>query len=227
MKTIHYRSAQEKPAMGEASAGKKKKKKLTPEQIQHQQARLLALSDKEKNQAFNFVARCITDMIIAGNFSLHEERPFSYEEMNGDAVWVLCSESYEDLWEGRWDWPENRKLSTQLCYMARSKMSHQIRDYLKRVNKRKDLHISKMDRARLKEMEKAAQKWSDENSMRDLGFKMAFSAAKDKPEFLEYLKALEKVNCYEYIAEELGLEQSELAALERKVLRFLKKTLRT
>lgn len=225
MKTVHYKPAQERPAGGDANAGRKREK-LTPEQILHQQARLMALSDKEKNQAMNFVALCITSMITAGNFSLHEEGPFCYEEMNGDAVWVLCSECYEDLWEGRWNWPENRKLSTQMCYMARSKMSHQIRDYLKRV-KKKDIYMSKMDRAQLKEMEKAARKWEDENSLRDLGFKMAFSAVQDKPEYVRYLQALEKFNCYEYIAEELGMEQSEVAALERKVLKFLRKGLRT
>ena len=223
------------PAEAEpAEAGKKKRRKLTPEeqqllqlkkdmQAQQNQERLRAMSDKQKNEAVTFFSCWATGWMSEHEFTT-QQGPFSYTEMNGDAVKVLCTECYMALWEGDWKWPENRKLSTQMIQVAKSKMGHIIRDYTER-NRPTMLMTGEMTPTQFNEMEEAARQLSMEFNMREEGYITAKHLVGDNALFLLYLEALYDADCYDLIKDHMNMELHEVLKVERKLLKFLEKKL--
>lgn len=212
---------------------RKTRKKLTPEELlmqqQRNQLRLKAIPDREKEEVSKFVARWISNEIDESVFGFSDDGPFSEDAMDGgDPVWTICSECYKDLWDGKWNWPEDRKLSTQLCYMAKSKMLHQVRDYLNRKKTRPELFTSHMTPEQLKEMEETANRWAAENDIRDreLGYSMAAEAVSKNALYLRYLEVLYDWDSYDFIAEKLNMEVVEVVNVEKKMLKFIKKKLK-
>lgn len=163
------------PAEAEAEAGKKKREKLTSEeqrpqllkkemQAQANQDRLRSMPEKQKNDAVTFFSCWVTGWLREHEFTL-KQGPFSYTEMNGDAVKVLCTECYLAVWNGDWEWPKNRKLSTQMIQVAKSKIGHIIRDYSERYRPTM-LITGEMTPNKLEEMEEAARLLFIEFNMR-------------------------------------------------------------
>lgn len=222
------------PAEAEAEAGKKKRKKLTPEeqrliqlkkemQAQANQNRLRSMPKKTKNDAVTFFSRWVTGWLSKHEFTL-QQGPFSYTEMNGNAVKVLCTECYLAVWNGDWKWPENRKLSTQMIQVAKSKMGHIIRDYTER-NRPTMLMTGEMTPNQFNEMEEAARQLSIEFNMREEGFTTAKHLVGDNALFLLYLEALYDADCYDLIAVKMHMEVDEVLRVEEKLLKFLEKKL--
>lgn len=224
------------PAEAEAAdAGKKKRKKLPPEeqrllqlkkemQAQENQARLRSMPEKEKNNAVTFFSCWATGWLSEHDMT-SQQGPFSITEMNGDAVKVLCTECYLAIWNGDWRWPEDRKLSTQMIQVAKSKMGHIIRDYTER-NRPTMLMTGEMTPEQFKEMEEAARQLSTEFNLREEGFITARHLVGDNALFLLYLEAVYEADCYDIIKDKMHMETvEEVLKVEKKLLKFLEKKL--
>lgn len=222
------------PAEAGADAGKKRRRKLTPEeqkllqlkkqmQAQENQKRLRTMPENEKNDAVLLFSLWGTGWIIEHGFNTLQG-PFSSIEMKGDAVKVLCTECYLSLWNGDWKWPEDRKLSTQLIQVAKSKMAHIIRDYTHR-NRPTRLMTGEMTPGQLKEMEEAANQLTIEFDMREDGYKTAKQLVGDNALFLLYLDAMYDTNCYDLIAEKMHMEVNDVVKVEKRLLKYLQKKL--
>lgn len=209
------------PAGGDGSSGAKRER-MTEEEILRQRERLKSTSDKVKNEASTFTARWITDQLGEYGFD-SDDGPFSEAEMNGDPVWVICTECYLAIHNGEWRWPENRKLSTQMIQIAKSRMAHRVRDFMKRDKAKDNLPTSQMTYTQQMQMEEAAGQWELEYTLRDLGYEIAATAVADDPLLLRYLEVLYQLNCYDLMAEKLGMEEREVIKLERKLLKSLAK----
>ena len=209
------------PAGGEGSSGAKRER-MTEEEILRQRERLKSTSDKVKNEASTFTARWITDQLGEYGFD-SDDGPFSEAEMNGDPVWVICTECYLAIHNGDWRWPEERKLSSQMIQIAKSKMAHRVRDFMKRDKAKDNLPTSQMTYTQQMQMEEAAGQWELEYTLRDLGYEIAATAVADDPLMLRYLEVLHELNCYDLIAERLGMTEREVIKLERKLLKRLAK----
>lgn len=193
---------------------------MTEQEKQHQRERLKNLPDSVKESAAIFTTRWVTDQLAEYGFD-PVDGPFSEAEMNGDAVWVICTESYKAIFDGLWRWPENRKLSSQMIQVCKSKMAHRVRDYMKRNKDKDNLLTSHTTYTQLMQMEEAAGQWELEANMRELGYEIARSAVGNDSLMLRYLDALYHSNSYDLMAEKLNMTEQEVMRLERKVLKLL------
>lgn len=129
MKKLCLKLCQSQPASGHSPAGNARVP-MTDEEKMRQRNRLLKTPASVKEHASSLAARWITDQLAAYGFDPFDG-PFSEKEMKGDAIWIICTESYRAIYDGEWRWPENRKLSTQMIQIAKSKMAHIVRDFNK------------------------------------------------------------------------------------------------
>lgn len=219
MKELCLKMSQPQPASGHSPAGKKHVP-MTDEEKMIQRDRLLRTPDSVKEQASRFAACWITDQLAEYGFDPFEG-PFSEKEMKGDAVWVICTECYRAIYDGDWRWPEDRKLSTQMIQIAKSKMAHIVRDFNRRDKAKDDLPTSQMTHTQLMKMEEAAGQWEMESYMMDLAYDIAERAVAGNPLFLRYLKSLRKYKCYDLMAQDLELSEKEVVRIERQLLKYL------
>lgn len=219
MKKLCLKLCQSQPASGHSPAGDAHVP-MTDEEKMRQRNRLLKTPASVKEHASNLAARWITDQLAAYGFDPFDG-PFSEKEMKGDAIWIICTESYRAIYDGEWRWPENRKLSTQMIQIAKSKMAHIVRDFNKRDKAKDDLHTSQMTYTQLMKMEEAAGQWEMESNMIDFAYEIAEKAVADHPLFLRFLKSLREYRCYDLMAEDLGLSEREVLRIEKQLLKYL------
>jgi hypothetical protein len=193
---------------------------MTDEEKMRQRNRLLNTPAHVKEQASSLAARWITDQLAEYGFDPFDG-PFSEKEMKGDAIWIICTECYRAIFDGEWRWPENRKLSTQMIQIAKSKMAHIVRDFNKRDKAKDDLHTSQMTYTQQMRMEEAAGQWEMESNMIDFAYEIAEKAVADHPLFLRFLKSLREYRCYDLMAEDLGLSEREVLRIEKQLLKYL------
>ena len=219
MKKLCLKLCQSQPASGHSPAGNARVP-MTDEEKMRQRNRLLKTPASVKEHASSLAARWITDQLAAYGFDPFDG-PFSEKEMKGDAIWIICTESYRAIYDGEWRWPENRKLSTQMIQIAKSKMAHIVRDFNKRDKAKDDLQTSQMTYSQQMRMEEAAGQWEMESDMMDLAYEIAEGIVADNPLFLRYLKSLREYKCYDLMADDLGLSEREVLRIERQLLKYL------
>ena len=221
MKKLCLKLCQSQPASGHSPAGNARVP-MTDEEKMRQRNRLLKTPASVKEHASSLAARWITDQLAAYGFDPFDG-PFSEKEMKGDAIWIICTESYRAIYDGEWRWPENRKLSTQMIQIAKSKMAHIVCDFNKRDKAKDDLHTSQMTYSQQMRMEEAAGQWEMESDMMDLAYEIAEGIVADNPLFLRYLKSLREYKCYDLMAKDLGISEREVLRIEKQLLKYLER----
>lgn len=221
MKKLCLKLCQSQPASGHSPAGNARVP-MTDEEKMHQRIRLISTPVSAKEQIASFVARWITDQLAAYGFDPFDG-PFSEKEMKGDAIWIICTECYRAIFDGEWRWPENRKLSTQMIQIAKSKMAHIVRDFNKRDKAKDDLQTSQMTYSQQMRMEEAAGQWEMESDMMDLAYEIAEGIVADNPLFLRYLKSLREYKCHDLMAKDLGISEREVLRIEKQLLKYLER----
>ena len=221
MKSPNLKMCQSLPVSDHGSPGKKRVP-MTDEEKMRQRNRLLKTPASVKEHASSLAARWITDQLAAYGFDPFDG-PFSEKEMKGDAIWIICTESYRAIYDGEWRWPENRKLSTQMIQIAKSKMAHIVRDFNKRDKAKDDLQTSQMTYSQQMRMEEAAGQWEMESDMMDLAYEIAEGIVADNPLFLRYLKSLREYKCYDLMAKDLGISEREVLRIEKQLLKYLER----
>ena len=201
MKSPNLKMCQSLPVSDHGSPGKKRVP-MTDEEKMRQRNRLLKTPASVKEHASSLAARWITDQLAAYGFDPFDG-PFSEKEMKGDAIWIICTECYRAIFDGKWRWPENRKLSTQM------------------IQAKDDLQTSQMTYSQQMRMEEAAGQWEMESDMMDLAYEIAEGIVADNPLFLRYLKSLREYKCYDLMAKDLGLSEREVLRIERQLLKYL------
>lgn len=181
---------------------------MTPEEIAQQKQRFMAISDEEMRKIIIFLSNWITKYL----------KGYGYGEPDGLLLNIdlniteICSYCLEAIWEGRWRWHKNWKLSTELIQVATSRISHIIWG-----NSRiRYIEPFKLD------MIKAENQMNTEFYMREEGFKIAEQTIGDNPLFKLYLEALKGgSNCHLLIAEKMNMTVKEVEKVEQKLLNFL------
>ena len=196
---------------------------LTKEEWQ----RLAAVPPKERERAFKKLFKWIGFQIKHCGFD-QDFGPFSYRMMGDDVVGRLGRECIEALFCGEWHWKPNRELSSQLIQIAKSKMSHIIRDFYNpntpKVLLESGLQTREDDESDREKFElDVAAQWEFEANMRDMGYEMARNVVKDDPELLRYLDAMKELDNYYGIASLMELPVNKVLNLERRLLKRLEK----
>ena len=224
MKTERLKPDEQRPARANANAGRKKMKPMTAEEKQRQRNRLLETPDEVKEFAMRYVSNFITNTMKKWGYTL-QNGPFSYDEMEGDAVKVIALKSYCAIYYGERRWPKGMDLHTVLSGIAWSKMDHTVKAYaFHKSHPVLSTDDEDMPRSVEKEVEEARGTFCMEMTMRDLGFEIAFNACRNKPLYLRYLRALQDAHSYEYMKDELGMKTvKQVMKLEEEVLAYLEK----
>mgnify|MGYP006988862075 CR=1 FL=1 len=221
MRTDRLQPDEQRPAMGDANAGRRKTVPMTAEEKQRQKDRLLEVSDDVKEDAMKYVGNFITKTMKKWGFTLRNG-PFCYQEMQGDAVKVISWDCYSAIYYGERRWPEGMDLKVVLAGIAWSKMDHIVRAYgYRKSHPEVSTDDEDMPRALELEIEEATGAFSMEMGMRNLGIEIAVKAVGDNEEFLLYLEALKEVNSYEYMAEKMHMTIRKVQKIEAKLLKFL------
>ncbi|MBO6169076.1 MAG: hypothetical protein J6O51_03805 [Bacteroidales bacterium] len=183
-------------------------------------SRLEAVTPEEKEKALRKLARWITYEIVHRGFDL-DYGPFSFAAMGGNTVEVISQQCYDVLFGGEWHWKPTRELSSMLIQIAKSKMSHIIRDW--HAQGRPDIkHTSELSYREQVEMDIARQ-WEAEANMRELGFDIARKALSGNPKMQAYVEAVYETNDYRAVATRLKMTLKEVQELERELLAILEK----
>ena len=212
----------DRPAKADASAGQKKIKHLTPEEIQCQRLRFIDTPGFEKMNALVKAAKYATKRLQ--RYDPETRKAFSEEELGDDPLRVISQRCIDDIYDGKRKWPENVNLETMLIMTTRSVMSHTANSYLKRKQ-----HTSSIDAhpALGKQVEAAVaaaeEELENEKCLRGVVIKEAIKAVQNNESFLRYLEALQEKNNYEAIAESLDLELQDVLIVEKRLLRYLRK----
>ena len=181
----------------------------------------MAVSNEEKEQAMKYLGNWITKTMKKWGFSL-QNGPFSYDEMNGDAVKVISWDSYCSIYYGERRWPEDIDLKTVLVGVSWSMMDHIVSKYSRRKSHlRISMEDEKMTKKTAQEIEEAAGMFRMEMGMRDLGYEIAIKAVGDNALFLLYLNALKEGNSYDMIAEKMHMTERKVLYVEKKLLKYL------
>ncbi len=183
--------------------------------------RLAAVNTEEREKAFRKLQRWVHYEIIHRGFNL-KTGPFSRAAVGGDAVDMICNECLEAMFCGEWHWKPNRKLSSMLINIAKSKMGHMIEDYYHR-GQPEFMLISDYDEDREAIEKGIAAQWKWESEVRDKGYELARKAVAKYPDLLAYLNALYADNTYVGIAKALNTDVSTVLNLEKKLLRLVAK----
>ena len=102
MKKLCLKLCQSQPASGHSPAGNARVP-MTDEEKLRQRNRLLKTPASVKEHASSLAARWITDQLAAYGFDPFDG-PFSEKEMKGDAILIICTESYRAIFDGEWRW---------------------------------------------------------------------------------------------------------------------------
>lgn len=224
MKAEHLLPDEGRPAMEpDANAGQKKMKPLTAEEKQRQRDRLKDVPDDVKEEAIAYTSSFITKTMKRWGFNL-QNGPFSYDEMQGDAVKVIAWDCYCAIFYGERRWPENLPLDKTMAGIARSKMDHIVSSYsVRKSHPTFSTDDDDEDKASdlEKEMEEAMGMFNIEMGMRGLGFEIAINAVGDNATYLLYLQALQEANSYDYMADKMHMTVRKVLNVEKKLLKFL------
>ena len=173
------------------------------------------MADSEKEEAMTKLAKVITCEIRKKGFKL-DTGPFSEAAMGGSAVQVISKASYDAILNGEWHWPEENSFEEQLIVIAKSKISHIIRDYFTRgcPELQREDDLSPKEQAAMN----LANQMDMEVQLRDWGYEQAENVFRRKPKVLAFLKAMYKTNDYRSIASCLGITKREVLELEKEML---------
>ena len=182
--------------------------------------RLAAVTPNEKDHAFKRLARWMHWEIIHRGFDLNEG-PFSFDAMGGNALDVLTDECFAALMTGEWHWHPTWELSTQLIQIAKSKISHRIRDWHSQGKPRfrstgNDDYYQQFERTVAAQLQREA-------NLRDMGYEMARQTVQSHPKLVAYIDALYDENNYAAIAKRLRISKPKVMELEQQLLELLEK----
>jgi len=170
--------------------------------------RLDSVSDVEWREAMECLSNYLTKKLAGKTVS----GAFSESVLGVSAVEYFSKLAFIRLYSGQWKWKESLGLKTQLIRIARSEMSHHLRNWLKSEGPQ----AVRLDNS-------ISESLLVEDDSLDVAYEIALSAAKDDPQLVAYINAVRDLNNYDDIAKELNISKKAVYALQRRLIRRLKK----
>lgn len=183
--------------------------------------RLDAVSPNEVRKALRFLGYWLTYKLKDRT----ESGAFSELVLGEPAVKYFSRRAIMKLWTGDWQWKEDLSLTKQLIRIARSDMSHHVRDW-KKAHEPELSAMSNMTDSQLAKMELVNQEFAEDlegrEKTKDMAYEIAEAMVSDDPQLLKYLKAVKELNNYHAIAKRMKMTKAELMEVEKRLLNRLK-----
>ena len=210
------------PGKAGAQTGRKKKNRLTDEQVKEQRERLINLPEEEKKAAMDNVARFIVGTILKWGFDF-KSGPFSYEEMQGNPVEVISWDCYSSIYLGERRWPKKYDLRSVMVNIARSKIDHILKKYIVRKRHQTESTDDETKSRKLEEEIDKVEGYRIEMGMRKLGIDIALNAVSGNEMFEQYINAMVESNDYKKISKKMDISKKKVYEIERDLLLYLSK----
>lgn len=142
--------------------------------------------------------------------------PFSEANLGEPALICIPKRVYNSWVSGKWKWKETLSLTTQLIRIARSEMSHIVRDW-KMHGKPEVIAVSQDEKVMKVLQEIEAEEQVDEE-LKSVAYEIAEERLKDEPRMLKFLHLVRELNDRRAISKRLKITIIEVREIEAEML---------
>ena len=182
--------------------------------FEQNQKRLNKISEQEKTEALKELKDyLILNMKGRTLYGAHSARLLGIDPLD-----YYIEKALLRLFNGMWEWKDNRNLASQLKRIASGLLQKQVkkfRNVSEGKSKEDDVwhHMANMDVERME--------YREEDDQREQAYDLILELVKGKPARVEYVLEVMKGGDYDEIAHAMGIEVDEVRLIERRVLRKL------
>lgn len=147
--------------------------------------------------------------------------PFSEANLGDIPVKVIARRTYIKWASGEWKWKESLSLTTQLIRIARSEMTHILRDWKK--SGEPEFVSASQDEDVQRELDLMAAEEEMDDELKAIAYEEAEKRLKDDPEMLRLLHLIRELNDRRAISKRMKISIVEVRVLETKMFDLLRK----
>ena len=130
---------------------------------------------------------------------------------------VIAKRTYIKWKSGKWRWKETLSLTTQLIRIARSEMSHIVRDW--KAQGQPELIAASHDEDAQKALDLLAAEEEFDEELKSIAYEKAEKRLKDDPEMLRLLHLIRELNDRRAISKRMKVSIVEVRQMEAELLK--------
>lgn len=174
------------------------------------------VSQEEELEALDVLGNWLTRKLKGKT----DSGPFSEASLGDIPVKVIAKRAYIKWKAGNWQWKDNLSLTTQLIRIARSEMSHIVRDW-KGLGK-PELIAASLDEDAQKTLDLLAGEEKVDEELKSIAYEKAEKRVMDDPELLKLLRLIRDLNDRRAISKRMKITIVEVRMLEAELLEKVK-----
>ena len=171
------------------------------------------VSQKEELEALDVLGNWLTKKLKGKT----DSGPFSEANPGDIPVKVIAKRTYIKWKSGKWRWKETLSLTTQLIRIARSEMSHIVRDW--KAQGQPELIAASHDEDAQKALDLLAAEEEFDEELKSIAYEKAEKRLKDDPEMLKLLHLIRELNDRRAISKRMKVSIVEVRQMEAELLK--------
>lgn len=171
------------------------------------------VSQKEELDALDVLGNWLTKKLKGKT----DSGPFSEANLGDIPVKVIAKRTYIKWKSGKWRWKETLSLTTQLIRIARSEMSHIVRDW--KAQGQPELIAASHDEDAQKALDLLAAEEEFDEELKSIAYEKAEKRLKDDPEMLKLLHLIRELNDRRAISKRMKVSIVEVRQMEAELLK--------
>jgi len=171
------------------------------------------VSQKEELNALDVLGNWLTKKLKGKT----DSGPFSEVNLGDIPVKVIAKRTYIKWKSGKWKWKETLSLTTQLIRIARSEMSHIVRDW--KAQGQPELIAASHDEDAQKALDLLAAEEEFDEELKSIAYEKAEKRLKDDSEMLRFLHLIRELNDRRAISKRLKISIVEVRQKEAELLK--------
>lgn len=171
------------------------------------------VSQKEELNALDVLGNWLTKKLKGKT----DSGPFSEVNLGDIPVKVIAKRTYIKWKSGKWKWKETLSLTTQLIRIARSEMSHIVRDW--KAQGQPELIAASHDEDAQKALDLLAAEEEFDEELKSIAYEKAEKRLKDDSEMLRFLHLIRELNDRRAISKRMKISIVEVRLMEAELLK--------
>lgn len=171
------------------------------------------VSQKEELDALDVLGNWLTKKLKGKT----DSGPFSEVNLGDIPVKVIAKRTYIKWKSGKWKWKETLSLTTQLIRIARSEMSHIVRDW--KAQGQPELIAASHDEDAQKALDLLATEEEFDEELKSIAYEKAEKRLKDDSEMLRFLHLIRELNDRRAISKRMKISIVEVRLMEAELLK--------
>lgn len=146
--------------------------------------------------------------------------PFSEANLGEPAIICIPKRVYTTWQAGNWKWKESLSLTTQLIRIARSEMSHIVRDW--KAQGEPEVIAASQDETVMQSLREMEAEEQVDEELKALAYEIAEQRLKDDQRLLKFLHLVRELNDRRAISKRLKITIVEVREIETEMLEKVK-----